>query len=178
MDYKKLVSLLAVSTLALAACDTDEEPTDPENGEVEEGTEENGAENGGSDSQSLIDSATEQSGDAFPDYTVEIGAGTWTEEGYVVPAEGGEVTIPVAAGGEDDFFVYFAEEDGTVVEVVENEEEPVFSVDEPAEETPYVVGVSPEDLGGEGDTVNAEDFARSRNVIAAPEAEEEELEEE
>lgn len=173
MDFKKLVSLLAVSTLALAACDTDEEPAEPENGE------ENGdAEEGASDSQSLIEGASERSGDAFPDYTLEIaGHAGWTEEGYLVPAEDGEVTIAAVAGGED-FSVYFTEADGTIIEVVENEEEVTFTVPEPEEETNYGVGVSPEDLGGEGDTVDSEDFARYENILATPALEEEEVEEE
>jgi hypothetical protein len=171
MTYKKLVSLLAISTLALAACDAnEEEPTEPENGAVEDenGAEENGTE-GASDSQSLIDSASERSGEAFPQYTLTIDNGSWTQEGYVIQG----TSIEASAGGEE-FSVYLVDGEGTVLEVLENEIEPVFTVDEASSEEgdSYVVGVTPDDLGAEGDSVETEDFARYENVIVVPAAEE------
>lgn len=173
MSYKKIVSLLAVSTLALGACGTDdtEEVETDETEEVEE-TEE--TEEGSS--QDLIEQAKGETGDAFPDYGLEV-AGTWTQDGYAIGyPEGEAATIPVAILTENEDYNVYLLEDGLVTEVVSNEEEVEFMVEDPSDEVDYHVGISPEDLGSEGDEVSEEDFARSEKVFF--EIQEEEAEEE
>ncbi|MER2063570.1 MAG: hypothetical protein ABS873_02895 [Alkalibacterium sp.] len=152
MDYKKLVSLLAVSTLALAACDTDEEPTpDPD---IEEGTE--GADeveedttvedtDETEDTEDLEDvdetddaEDTESSSGSAHDiidgigsdlsYTapieLEVAGGTWSQAGYVFTPEEGEATVNGVATPNDEVEeVYaFVIEEGVVFEKPEVEE--------------------------------------------------------
>ena len=73
MGYKKLVSLLAISALALGACADDtaeEEPTVDETEEVEEvdETTDETADGEGTSTEDLIKQAQEDSGEAFPEY--------------------------------------------------------------------------------------------------------------
>ena len=169
MSYKKLVSLLAVSTLALAACGSDdaEEPTTDDTEQTEETDTE---ETEGSSSQDLIDQAKNETGDAFPDYGLEV-VGTWTVDGYEVgyaPGEAATIPANVITEAADGYNVYLLE-DGVVVEVVSDTPEVEFTVETPSADTEYVVGVSPEDLGQAGDEVAVEDFERSENVVLVEE---------
>ena len=185
MSYKKLVSLFAVSALALAACGTTEDTEEPATDETEQTEDVDQTEDAGSedtedaDSGDLIQEAQEQSGDAFPEYGLSVGeAGAWTEEGYLVQHAPGEAAvIPVVIDTEQSDYNVYLVEDGVISEVVSNEPEFEFTVDAPSADAEYLVGVSPDDLGEAGDEVADEDFYRSDVVIfeeAEPAAEEEE----
>ncbi len=193
MGYKKLVSLLAVSALALGACadDAAEEPATDETEEVTEveetedttaedtadeaGTEES-ADGEGSSTQDLLKQAQEQSGEAFPEYGLYV-AGNWTEEGTVVEHAPGEAaTVPVQITTEHEEYNVYLVEDGVITEVVSNEPEVEFTVESPSADATYQVGISPDDLGQAGDEVAEEDFYRVDTVVfeeAEPAAEEE-----
>ena len=159
MSYKKLVSLFAVSTLALGACATDD-AEEPETGDTEQ-TEETE----GSDSQDLIEQAKNDSGEAFPEYGLEV-VGTWTVDGYEVGYTPGEAaTIPADIITEAEEYNAYLLEDGVIYEVISDTPEVEFTVDDPAADAEYIVGVSPEDLGQAGDEANADDFARSEKVV-------------
>lgn len=195
MSYKKLVSLFAVSALALAACgttdDAAEEPATDETEQTEETdqaedteqSEDTTEEDSGDEvasSDDLLQQAQEDSGEATPEYGLAVGeAGAWSEEGYVIQHAPGEAaTIPVIISPTEeagDYNVYLTE-DGVISEVVSNEPELEFTVDSPSADVEYVVGVSPDDLGQAGDEVATEDFYRADVVIfeeAEPAAEEE-----
>lgn len=156
MSYKKIVSLLAVSSLALVACGADEE--------VE-----------GNSSQDLMEQAEEGSETVSPDYGLEV-TGEWSVDGYEINyAPGEEATVPVTIlTDKEDYNVYLLE-DSLIKEIKSNEEEVEFLVEDPSEETEYYVGVSPEDLGEVGDEVSTDDFVRSEEIVfeEAEEAEEE-----
>jgi len=178
MSYKKLVSLFAVSTLALAACgteDTEEPATD--DAEQTEQTEETDTSEEGSSTEDLINQAQENSGEASPEYGLEID-GTWSEEGYIIQHAPGEAaTIPVVITSEQSEYNTYLLEDGVIAEVVSNEPEPTFTIESPSADTDYVVGVSPDDLGEVGDEVAVEDLYRYENIVfeeAEPTAEDEE----
>lgn len=169
MNYKKLVSLFAVSTLALSACGADdaaETPTD-DVGDVEETPEETA----GSASEDLMDKAAENAGDAFPEYGLYV-PGSWTAEGRVVTYAPGEAaTIPVDITSDHTEYNVYLVENGVITDIVSNEAEVEFTVDTPSADTEYSVGVSPEALGEAGDEVAEEDFYRAEKVIleeAAP----------
>lgn len=176
MNYKKLVSLFAVSTLALSACgttdDAEETPTDDteevEDVETDE-TEETAS------SEDLMEQAVQNSGDAFPEYGLYV-TGAWTQDGRVVQHAPGEAaTIPVSVISEQTAFNVYLVENGVITEVVSDEAEVEFVVDAPSADVEYVVGVSPEALGEAGDEVAAEDFERSEVIVfeeAEPAAEE------
>lgn len=153
MSYKKIVSLLAVSSLALAACGADEE--------VE-----------GNSSQDLMEQAEEGSETVSPDYGLEV-TGEWSVDGYEINyAPGEEATVPVTIlTDKEDYNVYLLE-DSLIKEIKSNEEKVEFLVEDPSEETEYYVGVSPEDLGEVGDEVSTDDFVRSEEIVFE-EAEEE-----
>lgn len=185
MNYKKLVSLLAVSTLALSACgttnDAEETPTD-DTEEVEEvETDQTEGADDAEDSPSsfdLMDAAAEKAGDAYPEYGLYV-TGTWTQEGRVVQYAPGEAaTIPVSILTEHEDYNVYLMEDGVITEVVSSEPEVELTVDSPSADTEYIVGVSPDALGEVGDEVAEEDFYRSEVVVfeeatpAAPAAEE------
>ncbi len=189
MGYKKLVSLFAVSALALGACadNTAEEPATDETEEVteveetaeettDETTEEAAGDGEGSSTEDLLQQAQDQAGEAFPEYGLYV-PGTWTEEGTVVEYAPGEAaTVPVQITTEHEAFNVYLVEDGVISEVISNEAEPEFTVESPSEEVTYQVGVSPDDLGQAGDEVADEDFYRVDTVRfqeAAPAAEEE-----
>lgn len=166
MSYKKLVSLLAVSALALGACGTDdaEEPaTDgmDETEEVEEETEETE----GSSTQDLIEQAKGESGNAFPDYGLTV-TGSWTVDGYSIGYVDGEpAVIPVNIVTEKESYNVYLLEDGIVSEMVSNEPEIEFMVEDPTADVEYHVGISPDDLGAVGDEVSVDDFKRSERII-------------
>lgn len=184
MGYKKIVSLLAVSSLALAACGSQEDTEDPatdeteQTEEVDQTEETESSETEGSSSDDLLQQAIEDSGDATPVYGLTVGeAGAWTADGYVVQHAPGETaTVPVIIETEEENYNVYLTEDGVISEVVSNEPEFEFTVDAPSADTEYVVGVSPDDLGEVGDEVAAEEFYRSDVVLfqeAEPEAPEE-----
>lgn len=159
MSYKKLVSLFAVSALALGACGADDaDDTDSGTDDTEQ-TEE------GTDSGDLINQAKEDSGEAFPEYGIEV-LGVWTEDGWAVEyVPGQEGTIPVSAITEaEEYYVYLVE-DGVIAEVVANEPEVEFVVDSPSADVDYLVGISPEEVGSEGDEVTEEAFPRHEKII-------------
>ncbi|MFO8069628.1 MAG: hypothetical protein R6U02_06650 [Alkalibacterium sp.] len=179
MNYKKLVSLLAVSTLALAACDTDEETaTDPEmeegadeseESEVEESEETEETEENGQSAHDIIDDI-----DSDLDYTsaveLTVTGGTWSQEGYVFTPEGGEATVSgSAASSEEEAEIFaFVMQDGEVIEkpeVVEGEFSYTVTATDADQE--FQVGVSDEDLWEVGDEANAEDLVRYENVIVS-----------
>jgi len=176
MSYKKLLSLLAVSTLALGACGTDD-AEEPETDDTEQTGETESDETADSSSQDLINQAKDNSGEAYPEYGLEV-TGTWTTEGYEVGHAPGEAaTIPVDIISEEEAYNAYLLEDGVITEVVSDTPEVEFTVDDPSAEAEYVVGVSPEDLGEAGDEVDAEDFVRSEKVILVEAEPEEEAEE-
>lgn len=166
MNYKKLVSLFAVSTLALSACGADEAvetPTDDVE-DVEETPAET-EETAGSASDDLMDKAAENAGDAFPEYGLYV-PGAWTAEGRVVTYAPGEAAvIPVDITSDHTEYNVYLVENGVITEVVSNEAEVEFTVDTPSADTTYLVGVSPDVLGEAGDEVTEEDFYRAETVI-------------
>lgn len=186
MSYKKLVSLLAVSALALGACADDaEEPTTDETEEVDQGTDEGTDETTddeaaedteGSSTQDLLQQAQDDSGEAFPEYGLYV-AGTWSEEGVVVQHAPGEAaTVPVQVTTEHEEYNVYLTEDGVITEVVSNEPEVELTVDAPSADVSYLVGISPDALGEAGDEVAEEDFYRADTILfeeAEPAAEEE-----
>ncbi|OJF95488.1 hypothetical protein [Alkalibacterium sp. 20] len=181
MKYMKLVSLLAVSTLALAACDTDEEPvSDPE---MEEGTEEtDGAEveetdetteesdeENGQNAHDIIDDIE---GDL--DYTssveLEVTGGTWSQDGYIFTPEEGEATISgSAASAEEDAEIFaFVMQDGAVIDKPAVEEGAfTYTVSATDADQEFQVGVSDEDLWEGGDEADAEELVRYENIIVS-----------
>lgn len=161
MSYKKLVSLFAVSAFALGACGADDA--------AEETTE-------AGSTQELLEQAQGDAGDAFPDYGLTV-SGNWTTEGYSIGHPAGEpATVPVSIVTEKETYNVYLLEDGLVSEVVSNEEAIEFMVEDPSADVVYHVGISPDDLGAEGDAVSEEDFARFEKIIfevEEPAAEEE-----
>lgn len=174
MNYKKLVSLFAVSTLALSACGTtDEGETPTDDVEDVEETPEEPEETTESSSSDLMDKAAENSGDAFPAYGLYV-PGAWTAEGRVVQHAPGEAAvIPVEITSDESEYNVYLVENGVITEIVSNEPEVELTVDAPAADTEYLVGVSPDALGEVGDEVAADDFYRAEIVLfeeAAPAA--------
>lgn len=177
MSYKKLVSLLAVSTLALAACAADEEePTGDDTEQTED--VDNTDDTEGSSSNSLIEDAKNSSGDAYPEYGLTV-TGAWTVDGYEVEyVPGDAATIPASVITEAEGYNVYLLENGVVSEIVSDEPEVEFTVDEPSADAEYVVGVSPDELGEVGDEVAADDFYRSEKVVLVEGSADEEAEEE
>lgn len=174
MDYKKLVSLLAISSFALAACDTEDEPsTEPETEESDaaEDTEETVEdEESGQSAHDIIDGIGSDL-----DYTssveLEVTGGTWSQEGYVFAPENGEATIAGSALAGDDVEEVFAFvlQDGEVIEKPAVEEGAfTYTVSATDAEQVFVVGVSDEDLWEVGDEGNVEDLVRYEDVIVSP----------
>lgn len=190
MGYKKLVSLLAVSALALGACADDtaeEEPTVDETEEVEEVDEttdettdetadDDAADEEGTSTEDLIQQAQDQSGEAFPEYGLYV-PGNWTEDGIVVDYEaGGAATVAPAITTEHEAYNVYLVEDGVITDVVSDDPAPEFTVEAPSDDVTYHVGISPDDLGEAGDEVAEDDFYRVDTVLfqeVEPAAEEE-----
>jgi len=191
MDYKKIVSLLAISSLALAACEADEEPSpDPEIEEDIEGADEVEEDTSGEDTEDTEDTEeSDGSGESAHDiidgigsdlnYTspieLEITGGTWSQDGYVFTPEEGEATVNGTATPSDDVEeVYaFVIEDGVVFEKPEvTEGEFSFTVSETEGDQEFQVGVSDEDLWEVGDEADFEELVRYEDVIImGPQAE-------
>lgn len=165
MSYKKLVTLFAVSALALGACGTDDaDDVATDDADATEEVEETDETEAGS-TQDLIEQAKGDSGEAFPEYGLTV-TGNWTQDGYVIGhPEGEAATIPVAIVTEKETYHVYLLEDGVITEIVSDEPEVEFVVEEPSDAVEYHVGVSPDDLGAEGDEVSAEDFSRSEKVL-------------
>lgn len=181
MDYKKLIGLLAVSTLALAACDTDEDLENDETGEevddAEETTEDGDtAEDTDTDTDTDTDDDEEGSSQSAHDiidgigddlgYTssieLEITGGSWTQDGYVFTMEDGEATVNGSASAEDEVYA-FVLQDGEVIDKPEVEEG-AFTYTT-SEEGEYQIGVSDEDAWEVGDEGDAEELVRQETVI-------------
>lgn len=165
MNYKKLVSLFAVSTLALSACGADE-PAETPTDDVENVAEtETPEETEGTASEDLMDIAAQNAGDAFPEYGLYV-PGAWTADGRVVTYAPGEAaTIPVNITSDHTEYNVYLVENGVITEVVSNEAEVEFAVATPSADTTYLVGVSPDALGEAGDEVTEEDFYRAETVV-------------
>ncbi|WP_423188550.1 hypothetical protein ACO1PF_08035 [Alkalibacterium sp. f15] len=188
MNYKKLVSLLAVSTLALAACDTDEEPvSDPEMEEGTEGTDE-AEETEVEETEETTDEETEESdeenGESAHDiiddiegdlgYTspveLTVSGGTWSQDGYVFTPEGGEAIINgSAASAEEETEIFaFILQDGAVIDKPAVEEGAfTYTVSATDADQEFQVGVSDEDLWEVGDEADVEELVRHENVIVS-----------
>lgn len=157
MNYKKLVSLFAVSTLALSACGTTDEADDTVDTTETEDT--------ASSSDDLIDRALENTGDAFPEYGLYV-PGAWSADGRIVQyATGEEAVIAVDITTDHEAYNVYLLEDGVITQVEENNPETKFTVENPSADTDYMVGVSPDELGTVGDEVAEEDFYRAERVI-------------
>ena len=157
MNYKKLVSLFAVSTLALSACGTTDEADDTVDTTETEDT--------ASSSDDLIDRALENTGDAFPEYGLYV-PGAWSADGRIVQyATGEDAVIPVDITTDHEAYYVYLLEDGVITQVEENNPETEFTVENPSADTDYMVGVSPDELGAVGDEVAEEDFYRAERVI-------------
>lgn len=166
MSYRKLVSLFAVSALALGACGANDADDTPETDETEQQEDVEDADTDETaSSDDLIEQAKQESGNAFPEYGLTI-TGTWTVDGYVIEYPAGEAaTIPASVVSEHSEYNVYLLEDGVVAEVVSDEPGVEFTVEEPSADTEYVVGISPEDLGAVGDEVALEDFERSEKIV-------------
>lgn len=183
MDYKKIVSLLAISSFALAACEADEEPSpDPEIEEDIEGADEVEEDTSGEDTEEETEESAHDIIDGIGsdlDYTssieLEITGGTWSQDGYVYTPEGGEATVTGTATPSDDVEEVFAFviEDGVVFEKPEvTEGEFTFTVTETEEDQEFQVGVSDEDVWEVGDEADFEELVRYEDVIImGPQAE-------
>lgn len=157
MNYKKLVSLFAVSTLALSACGTTDEADDTVDTTETEDT--------ASSSDDLIDRALENTGDAFPEYGLYV-PGAWSADGRIVQyATGEDAVIAVDITTDHEAYNVYLLEDGVITQVEENNPETKFTVENPSADTDYMVGVSPDELGTVGDEVAEEDFYRAELVI-------------
>ena len=174
MNYKKLVSLFAVSTLALSACGTTDEADDTD---VDTTETEDAVEDTASSSDDLMDRALENTGDAFPEYGLYV-PGAWSADGRIVQyATGEDAVIAVDITTDHEAYNVYLLEDGVVTQVEENNPKTEFTVENPSADTDYMVGVSPDELGAVGDEVAEEDFYRAELVIIeevepAPETEE------
>lgn len=197
MSYKKLLSLLAVSSLALVACgeDTSQEE-DPATEETADEAAEDTADEEATDESSdeASDDETADSDDVFEraaerddlDATVAVGlevVGTWSEDGYVVMSEGENAVLALTALPQEDvenYYIYVTDEDGNILDKAENEEEFQYTVEGVDGEIILYAGTSDEDLGDVDDSVNPEeDFVRFERIIVQPgEAPEEGAEEE
>lgn len=178
MNYKKLVSLFAVSTLALSACGTTDDAEETPTDDVEDVEEtDDTTEETASSSSDLMDRAQENTGDAFPEYGLYV-PGAWSAEGRIVQYAPGEAAvIPVSITSDHTEYNVYLVEDGVITEVVSNEPEVELTVETPSADTVYVVGVSPDVVGEAGDEVSEEDFYRAETVMfeeAEPVAETEE----
>ena len=157
MNYKKLVSLFAVSTLALSACGTTDEADDTVDTTETEDT--------ASSSDDLMDRALENTGDAFPEYGLYV-PGAWSADGRIVQyATGEDAVIAVDITTDHEAYNVYLLEDGVITQVEENNPETEFTVENPSADTDYMVGVSPDELGAVGDEVAEEDFYRAERVI-------------
>ncbi|MDN6398149.1 MAG: hypothetical protein L0J75_03805 [Alkalibacterium sp.] len=160
MTYKKMVGLLAVSSFALAACESDDVS------DVKENAEETIEETGDSASD-VIDGI-----DSDLDYTSSVGleiiGGNWSPDGYTFTPTDGEATVNGKATPQDDVEkVYaFVIEDGIVFEKPElTENEFTFTVSETDAEQNFEIGVSDEDLWEVGDEADSKELVRHEDVI-------------
>lgn len=187
MDYKKLIGLLAVSTLALAACDTDEDLENDETGEEVDDAEETTEDGDTAEDTDTDDDEDEEGSSQSPHdiidgigddlgYTssieLEITGGSWTQDGYVFTPEDGEATVNGSAAAEDDVYAFVLQE-GEVVDKPEVEDGAfTYTASAEDEDQEYQIGVSDEDLWEVGDEGDPEELVRWENVIIlAPDSE-------
>ncbi|WP_018659765.1 hypothetical protein [Allofustis seminis] len=156
MNYKKIMTLAAVSIFALSACGKNDKKDDA--------------------TDKLMDQA-ENAEKVTPDTGLTLVGGKWTPDGYIFGGpEKVKITGQVLSDGE--FSVYLLDDEGKILQKVA-EPEFAFEVDAPSDgaTNKYVVGVSKDDLGAEGDKVDdVEKFGRYEHVTTekveqAPEAE-------
>ena len=178
MDYKKLVSLLAISSFALAACETDETQDTEDTVEETADETEDTAEDAGEETEGAAEDTEESAHDIIDgigedlDYTSSIGltvsGGSWSEDGYVFTPENGEATVNGLAETEEEVEEIFAFviQDGEVIEKPEvTEGEFSFTASASDEDQQYQVGVSEEDLFEVGDEADAQELTRYEDVI-------------
>lgn len=172
MNYKKLLSLLAVSSFALAACGNQDDAADDTDTEETTEEESNGSEN---NSQDIIDGIEGEDLGYTAEVELELG-GTWTADGRIFEGTAEEAAIEGTIAPPESF-VYLIQND-EVVELLEVAEDGSFAyeLDTPSEDTEYVVGASAEELYGVGDAVVEEDLPRSETVIVTPPSEDAEEE--
>ncbi|SFB96040.1 hypothetical protein SAMN04488102_10215 [Alkalibacterium subtropicum] len=171
MDYKKLVSLLAVSSFALAGCETEEaEDVEQSVEDVADETEDAVEEGADEAEQSAHDIIDDIGSDL--DYTspieLTVSGGSWSQDGYVFTPENGEATVSGLAEGNEEVEEIFAFviQDGEVVEKPEvTEGEFTFTASAADTEQQYQIGVADEDLWEVGDEADAEELVRFENVI-------------
>lgn len=189
MSKKKLLTLLAASSLALVACgeDTSQEETateeTTEDAATEESSEDTSEESTDESSEESSDDEVASSDEVFekaaqrddPDATVSVGLdvlGTWSTDGYVVASEGDTAVLSLSAlpeEGVENYYIYVTDEDGTILEKAENEEALEYTVEGVEGEIVFYAGTSEEDLGNVDDSVNPEeDFVRYERVIVQP----------
>lgn len=165
MSYKKLLSILAVSSLTLVACGEENSTEEPSVEESEQTSEET------ADSSDVFERAAErETGDATVSVGLEV-VGQWTTDGYVVPSEGPTANIYLTAipAGDGPFFIYVTDEEGKIVEKYESEPEVVHTIENVDSDIHLYAGTSEEDLGNVDDTVNPEeDFVRFEKIIVQP----------
>ncbi|API87921.1 hypothetical protein BKP56_00585 [Marinilactibacillus sp. 15R] len=163
MEYKKLIGLLAVSGLLLAACDSGED-------EASDTTETEQAENESDSAMDIIDNIDTDSLDYTSAIELEMSGATWTEEGYLYSPVGGEAVITgTAVANEEDTTIYaYIIQGGEVTAKPEvTEGEFTYPVSTPEEDMSYEVGVSNEDLWEVGDEADAEELVRHETVIVS-----------
>lgn len=185
MKYKKLVSLLALSTFALAACTTDEEPSpEPEIEDVEEtdgadeveDTDADTDEDAGQSPHDIIDSIGDDLG-----YTagveLDFTSGSWTPEGRTFAPTADEegnvadVSVTGTVAGADAVYVYVVE-GGEVVEVLDAEGGTFeYTLPTPDADKEFQIGVSDEELWQVGDAADVEELVRYENIIVLAPAE-------
>lgn len=164
MSYKKLLSLLAVSALALGACSTDEANDTAESDKVED-TEEQLEETDDDANDNATQQAEEESDEVFPVYGLTV-SGEWTVDGYVIGhLEDEAATIPVNIVTDKESYNVYLLEDGQITEIISDEPEIEFIVENPSADIDYLVGVTPDDLGEVGDEASEEDFKRSEDIL-------------
>lgn len=169
MNYKKLLSLLAVSTFALAACDTNEEPADPDTDEeaTDEGSEDAGS---GQSAHDIIDGIEGNDLGYTAAVELEMG-GTWTTDGRIFDyTEEGAIISGTAVPVDAEQSFVFIIQDGEVIDKPEVGDDGSFSFE--AEIGEYVVGADGEDLYEVGDSADVEEIERTETAIVV-EAEEE-----
>ncbi|GEK91623.1 hypothetical protein [Alkalibacterium kapii] len=167
MNTKRILGLLAVSTLALTACGNDDTADVEETAEDVAQETEDAVEETGDSAMDVINDI-----DSDLDYTSSVGleiiGGTWSQDGYIFTPTDGEATVNGKASPEDGVEnVYaFVIEDGVVFEKPElTENEFTFTVSETDTEQKFQIGVSDEDLWEVGDEADPEELVRYEDII-------------
>ncbi|WP_208560559.1 hypothetical protein [Marinilactibacillus kalidii] len=168
MDYKKIVGLLAVSGLMLAACGNDEESTDT--GTEMSDEEATDTEESGDSAMDIIDDIDSDSLDYTSPIEMEIVGAQWTADGYVYAPVSGEAVITgsVSASEEDTEIIAYVIQDGKVIEKPAVEEGGfTYAVPTPDEDMTFEVGVSDDDSWQVGDEANTDELVRYETIIVS-----------